>query len=174
MLKYLHIVLLLLAILFAGCRETTHQQPKVTKADMKNSMEKANRYLLSEEEQDIENYIARHELQMVSTGTGLRYQIVEQGSDKPIRNGQKVSIAYELRSIAGDMIYSSETEGIKTFVVGDGQVESGLEEAMLHLHEGDKAKIIIPYHLGYGLHGDDNKIPEYATLVYTIKLIDNQ
>ena len=57
MLRYLHIVLLLLAILFAGCRETTHQQPKVTKADMKNSMEKANRYLLSEEEQDIERKV---------------------------------------------------------------------------------------------------------------------
>lgn len=174
MIRYLHILLLLLALVVVGCRETTHQQPNVTKADMKNSMEKANRYLLSEEEQDIENYIARHELQMVSTGTGLRYQIVEQGSDKPIQNGQKVSIAYELRSIAGDIIYSSETEGIKTFIVGEGQVESGLEEAMLHFHEGDKAKIIIPYHLGYGLHGDDNKIPEYATLVYTIKLIDNQ
>ena len=174
MLKYLNIVLIMMALLIAGCHETPVQQQKVTKADMKNSMEKANRYLLTEEEQDIENYIARHGLQMASTGTGLRYQIMEQNSDKPIQSGQKVSIAYELRSITGDLIYSSDTEGIKTFVVGDGQVESGLEEAMLHLHQGDKAKVIIPYHLGYGLHGDDNKIPEYATLVYTIKLIDNQ
>ena len=72
------------------------------------------------------------------------------------------------------MIYSSENNGIKSFVVGEGGVENGLDEAMTYLHYGDVAKLIIPFHLGYGLHGDDNKIPEYATLVYTIKIIDNQ
>ena len=38
----------------------------------------------------------------------------------------------------------------------------------------DVAKLIIPFQLAYGLHGDDNRIPEYATLVYTIKVIENQ
>ena len=81
---------------------------------------------------------------------------------------------YELYSIAGDLIYSSDSEGVKSFVVGDGTVESGLDEAMSYLHRGDEARLIIPFHLGYGLHGDDRSIPEYATLVYKIKIIDNQ
>lgn len=149
-------------------------QPPVTKEEMKNSMEKANRYLLNEEEEDIANYVRRHQLDMTSTGTGLRYQIMEQGSSRLIEKGQKVTLEYELHSIAGDLIYSSENEGLKSFVVGEGGVESGLDEAMTYLHYGDVAKLIIPFHLGYGLHGDDNKIPEYATLVYTIKITDNQ
>lgn len=148
-------------------------QPPVTKEEMKNSMEKANRYLLNEEEEDIANYVRRHQLDMTSTGTGLRYQIMEQGSSRLIEKGQKVTLEYELHSIAGDLIYSSENEGLKSFVVGEGGVESGLDEAMIYLHYGDVAKLIIPFHLGYGLHGDDNKIPEYATLVYTIKITDN-
>lgn len=148
-------------------------QPPVTKEEMKNSMEKANRYLLNEEEEDIANYVRRHQLDMTSTGTGLRYQIMEQGSSRLIEKGQKVTLEYELHSIAGDLIYSSENEGLKSFVVGEGGVESGLDEAMTYLHYGDVAKLIIPFHLGYGLHGDDNKIPEYATLVYTIKITDN-
>jgi len=170
--KYL-IFMLLLA--FVSCGEKPQKQAEtLSKSEMKSSMEKANRYLLNEEETDIENYIKRHGLAMTSTGTGLRYQILKQGSEQKIGKGERVTLEYELHSIAGDLIYSSENEGVKDFVVGEGVVESGLDEAMTYLHRGDVAKLIIPFHLGFGLHGDDNRIPEYATLVYTIKIIDNQ
>ena len=170
--KYL-IFMLLLA--FISCGEKPQKQAEtLSKSEMKSSMEKANRYLLNEEESDIENYIKRHGLAMTSTGTGLRYQILKQGSEQKIGKGERVTLEYELHSIAGDLIYSSENEGVKDFVVGEGVVESGLDEAMTYLHRGDVAKLIIPFHLGFGLHGDDNRIPEYATLVYTIKIIDNQ
>ena len=158
-----------------SCEEKPQPQPSpISKNEMKNSMETANRYLLNEEEEDIANYIKRHGLEMTSTGTGLRYQILKQGSEKRIEKGEKVTLEYELGSIAGDLFYSSEEDGVKSFVVGEGGVESGLDEAMTYLHWGDQAKLIIPFHLAYGLHGDDNRIPEYATLVYTIKVIDNQ
>lgn len=170
--KYL--IPLLLIAFFACVEKTPKQQNPVSKSEMKNSMETANRYLLNEEEEDIANYIKRHGLEMTSTGTGLRYQIMKQGSDKRIEKGERVTLEYELHSIAGDLIYSSDNDGVKSFIVGEGGVESGLEEAMNYLHRGDVAKLIIPYHLAYGLHGDDNRIPEYATLVYTIKIIDNQ
>lgn len=169
--KYL--ILLLLLGLF-GCGDAPKQTQSVPKDQMKNSMEKANRYLLNEEETDIESYVKRHGLDMVSTGTGLRYQVLSQGTGPKIEKGQRVSLEYELCSITGEMIYSSENDGIKTFVVGEGSVESGLEEVMGYLHYGDVAKLIIPYHLAYGLHGDDHSIPEYATLVYTIKIKENQ
>ena len=170
--KYL--ILMLLLAPFSCDNNEPKQQLSITKSDMKNSMEKANRYLLNEEEEDIENYVKRHDLTMTSTGTGLRYQILKQGSEKKIEKGEQVTLEYELHSIAGDLIYSSENDGVKSFVVGEGTVESGLDEAMTYLHRGDVAKLIIPFHLAYGLHGDDDKIPEYATLVYTIKIIDNQ
>jgi len=170
--KYL--IMLLLLSLFA-CDEKPQQPTNpVSREEMRNSMETANRYLLNEEEEDIENYVRRHGLEMTSTGTGLRYQILKQGSEQPIAKGERVTLEYELSSIAGDLFYSSENDGPKTFVVGEGTVESGLDEAMAYLHRGDVAKLIIPFHLAYGLHGDDNRIPEYATLVYTIKIIDNQ
>ena len=170
--KYLILMLLLVSF---SCDEKnpTPSQP-ITKGEMKSSMEKANRYLLNEEAEDIENYVKRHGLNMTTTGTGLRYQILKQGSEQKIEKGEVVTLEYELHSIAGDLIYSSENDGVKSFIVGEGTVESGLDEAMTYLHRGDVAKLIIPFHLGYGLHGDDNRIPEYATLVYTIKIIDNQ
>lgn len=166
--------MLLLFSVFSCEEKPQHQPVPISKSEMKNSMETANRYLLNEEEEDIANYIRRHGLEMTTTGTGLRYQILKQGSEKRIEKGEKVTLEYELGSIAGDLFYSSEKDGVKSFVVGEGGVESGLDEAMTYLHWGDQAKLIIPFHLAYGLHGDDNRIPEYATLVYTIKVIDNQ
>ena len=172
--------LILLLLLFCLSCEEKPEKPfnavpeKPSKKEMKNSMETANRYLLNEEEEDIANYVKRHELDMTSTGTGLRYQILKQGSEKRIEKGEQVSLEYEVCSIAGDLFYSSKEDGIKSFVVGEGGAEPGLHEAMTYLHRGDVAKVIIPFHLAYGLHGDDNRIPEYATLVYTIKIIDNQ
>ena len=174
--KYLckYLIVCLLLSLFSCGEKQQKQTETLSKSEMKSSMEKANRYLLNEEEEDIENYIKRHGLTMNATGTGLRYQILKQGSERKIEKGERVTLEYELHSITGDLIYSSENDGIKSFVVGEGEVESGLDEAMTYLHRGDVAKLIIPFHLGYGLHGDDNRIPEYATLVYTIKIIDNQ
>ena len=173
--KYCKYLIMLLLFSVFSCEEKPQHQPvPISKNEMKNSMETANRYLLNEEEEDIANYIKRHGLEMTSTGTGLRYQILKQGSEKRIEKGEKVTLEYELGSIAGDLFYSSEKEGVKSFIVGEGGVESGLDEAMTYLHWGDQAKLIIPFHLAYGLHGDDNRIPEYATLVYTIKVIDNQ
>lgn len=173
--KYCKYLIMLLLFSVFSCEEKPQHQPvPISKNEMKNSMETANRYLLNEEEEDIANYIKRHGLEMTSTGTGLRYQILKQGSEKRIEKGEKVTLEYELGSIAGDLFYSSEKDGVKSFVVGEGGVESGLDEAMTYLHWGDQAKLIIPFHLAYGLHSDDNRIPEYATLVYTIKVIDNQ
>lgn len=173
--KYCKYLIMLLLLSVFSCEEKPQPQPApISKSEMKNSMETANRYLLNEEEEDIANYIKRHELEMTSTGTGLRYQILKQGSEKRIEKGEKVTLEYELCSIAGDLFYSSGKDGVKSFVVGEGGVETGLDEAMTYLHWGDQAKLIIPFHLAYGLHGDDNRIPEYATLVYMIKVIDNQ
>lgn len=170
--KYL--ILMLLLVSFSCNEKNPKLSQPITKGEMKSSMEKANRYLLNEEAEDIENYVKRHGLNMTTTGTGLRYQILKQGSEQKIEKGEVVTLEYELHSIAGDLIYSSENDGVKSFIVGEGTVESGLDEAMTYLHRGDVAKLIIPFHLGYGLHGDDNRIPEYATLVYTIKILDNQ
>lgn len=172
--KCKYLILLLMLCLFS-CEEKPKQTPsEISKSDMKTSMEKANRYLVNEEEKDIENYIRRHGLDMVLTGTGLRYQVLRQGSDELLQQGQRVSMEYQVGSIAGDTFYSSENDGVKTFVIGKGEVESGLDEAVTHFHQGDYGIIIIPAHLGYGLHGDNDKIPEYTTLVYTIKIIESQ
>ncbi|MBR4155649.1 MAG: FKBP-type peptidyl-prolyl cis-trans isomerase [Bacteroidales bacterium] len=144
----------------------------VDKQELDRSLEKANRYMLLQESELINDYIVRHKLDVVQTGTGLRYQIIKEGEGEYIKKGDKITLAYELRLLNGDLIYSSEKEGNKTFLVGKGGVESGLEEAVLKLRKNSVAVVILPSHLAHGLLGDSNKIPPKAALVYKIKVID--
>jgi len=165
------IVFVMAVCMLASCGEQPQNQPKVSDSQLKESLEKANRYLVNDEEEDINNYVRRHRLEMESSGTGMRYQILTGGQGPLIRPGQTVTMEYVLNDIMGDIVYSSEKDGIITAVVGCGDVVSGLDEALQHLHQGDVAKVIVPSHLGYGLLGDQKDIPARSTLIYTVKIV---
>ena len=169
-----NLFVLLLGILLGSCQEQQQnpnpQQNLSSDAQVKESLEKANRYLVNDEEEEIDNYVRRHQLEMVSTGTGLRYQIIEKGQGKPVQPGKNVTLDYVLYDLKGDVVYTSETEGPMRFVVSRSEVPSGLDEAVRLLHEGDCAWAIVPSHLGYGILGDQKSVPSRATLIYLLKV----
>lgn len=146
----------------------------VTQKQVEDYLEQNNRDFLKYEADKINEYVERHDLNVIQTGTGLRYQIHDKGDGVLIKEGDIVTLEYEISLLNGDLIYSSENDGVKTFIVGRGGVESGLEEAILKLSKNSVATLIIPVHLAHGLIGDGNKIPTRATLVYSLKVIDKQ
>ena len=172
------IVISLFAVVLFSCnnnsgkQQNTVDKQKLTQKEMNAILEDANRYWLAQESELIEDYISRQELDMIKTGTGLRYQIHDSGDGVLIKEGDIVTLEYELRLLNGNLIYSSENDGDKVFLVGRGGVESGLEEAILKLSKNSVATLILPAHLSHGLIGDGNKIPQIATLVYKLKVID--
>ena len=166
------IVLLPLMVLLACCAgEETKREKTIPDKDIKESLVEANKKVVKTEEQHIKNLIARYGWEMEQAGTGLRYMIYEEGNGPSIVTGDIVEAAYEVRLITGDRGYSSEEQGNLVFKVGKGEVISGLEQGILLLRVGDKAKFVIPSHLAYGLLGDDEKIPTKATLIYDIQVI---
>ena len=165
-------IMLALVILALGCdREEAENRTGQTTVDPGESLIKTNRYLVKSEIEDIENYIRRHQWEMKETGSGLRYMIAEQGNGPKVKDGDIITIRYNLWLINGNLVYNSIDDGPKTFFVGKGGVESGLEEGVLLLHDGDKARFILPAHLAYGLLGDEKKIPPRTAIVYELELI---
>ena len=154
-----------------GCKEQPVKSTGSPGKQAAESLVKANRYLVKQEKEEIENYIRRHDWEMRETGSGLRYFIVKKGNGEQATKGKTAVLAYTTRLITGDLVYSSAENGLKTFIIGHGGVESGLEEAVLLMHRGDKARVIIPSHLAFGLLGDDKKVPARSTLIYEIELI---
>ena len=172
--KTIVIVFCAILVLLASCQEQPKPVTIPSDAQLKESLEKANRYLANDEEEDIQNYVRRHQWEMVSTGTGMRYQIVKAGNGPLIEPGQRVTMDYVLYDIFGDVVYSSDNDGVIQFVVGQGGVVAGVDEAVRHLHRGDVAHVIVPSHLGYGLLGDQKSVPSRATLIYTLTIIEVQ
>jgi FKBP-type peptidyl-prolyl cis-trans isomerase len=171
-LKLNRIFFITLSVFLIACNSESPSGGKVPEKKAAESLLKTNHYLVKQEKEEIENYIRRHGWQMQETGSGLRYEIVSKGTGEQAVKGNVAVLDYTCRLITGDIVYSSQKDGAKTFVIGHGGVESGLEEAVLLLHRGDKARLVIPSHLAFGLLGDDNKIPPRATLIYEIELID--
>ena len=62
--------------------------------------------------------------------------------------------------ITGDLCYSSKDRWSERNGIREKWRNSGLEEGLLLMKVGDKAKFIIPSHLAFGLLGDENRIPK--------------
>ncbi len=166
------LISLVLALLLFACNNTPNDNIETNKQNPDKSLVKVNKYLVRAENEEIENYVNRRGWEMKETGSGLRYQVFEQGVGPAATKGQLIEMEYELRLITGDIVYSSAKDGLKSFIVGHGGVEAGLEEAVLFLRKGDKAHIIFPSHLAYGLLGDQKRIPSRSTLIYEVNIIN--
>lgn len=139
---------------------------------LKTPLINVNKQLVKSEDEQIHDFIKRYGWDMDETGTGLRYLVYKKGNGTKAETGKTAKINFEVKLITGDICYTSKDDGAKEFVIGKSNEISGLEEGILLMKEGDKAKFIIPSHLAFGLHGDEDKIPKRATLIYDVELLE--
>jgi peptidyl-prolyl cis-trans isomerase A (cyclophilin A) len=118
------------------------------------------------------------ELDKIATGfnkaeSGLRYQIIQKGSGVKAEKGKTVSVHYKGQLADGTVFDSSykRNEPID-FPLGVGQVIAGWDEGIQLLNVGDKARFVIPSHLGYGSRGAGGVIPPDATLIFDVELMN--
>ncbi len=137
----------------------------------KESLQKANRYLTTLDAERIDNYVKRRQWNMKETKSGIWYEIYEKGDGEKAKEGQVAVLNFKISLLDGTLCYTSDSIGAKEFAIGHGGVESGLEEGILLLHEGDKARIIMPPFRAHGLLGDMEKIPPRSIIVYELELL---
>lgn len=58
-----------------------------------------------------------------------------------------------------------------SFTLGVGQVIKGWDQGLLNMCEGEKRRLVIPAHLGYGDRGAGEKIPGGSTLIFEVELL---
>lgn len=173
--KFCILIYVSFLFLFLSCNDVKDKKEIVHIIDNKEYelvLEEMNRKMLQYESDLINDYIVNNGLNVIKTGTGLRCQIYNDGVGDLVKQGDFIVLDYELRLLSGELLYSSENDGYKSFYVGRGGVEGGLEEAVLKLKRNSEALFILPPHLAHGLIGDGNRIPPKAILVYKIKVID--
>lgn len=106
------------------------------------------------------------------TNSGLRYKMVSEGNGKKAEKGKTVSVHYKGMLPDGTVFDSSyKRKQPIEFPLGKGHVIEGWDEGIQLLKEGDKARFVIPSHLGYGARGAGGVIPPNATLVFDVELM---
>ncbi len=107
------------------------------------------------------------------TESGLRYKMIQKGSGKKAENGKTVSVHYTGQLEDGKVFDSSypRKKPIE-FPLGRGNVIEGWDEGIALLQVGDKARFVIPSHLGYGSRGAGGVIPPNSTLIFDVELMD--
>jgi len=172
--KFIFIIILIFTFLAACQNDNTHRR-HLSKKELDKydkPLEAANRYLTLKDEERIVNYAKRRNWNMQKTESGLWYEIYEHGKGAKAKEGQIALLNYKISLLDGTLCYSSDSLGTKQFVIGHGGVESGLEEGILMLHIGDKARFIMPPFKAHGLLGDMKKIPARSIIVYELELLD--
>ncbi|MCC9043007.1 MAG: peptidylprolyl isomerase [Flavobacterium sp.] len=107
------------------------------------------------------------------TASGLRYQMIVNGTGKQAEKGKTVSVHYK-GALANGTEFDSSYKRKKPieFPLGMGHVIEGWDEGIALLKVGDKARFVIPSYLGYGESGAGGVIPPNAVLVFDVELMD--
>ena len=106
--------------------------------------------------------------------SGLKMiKLVENTDSIQPNRGQMVAVDYSGYLTDGTLFDSSVDRGKPIeFPVGNGSVIKGWDEAILKMHKGDKARLIIPASLAYGERGAGRVIPPNATLIFDVVLLE--
>lgn len=107
------------------------------------------------------------------TDSGLRFQVLQEGSGNKAEKGKTVSVHYKGQLVDGTVFDSSYKRNQPIdFPLGVGQVIPGWDEGIQLLKVGDKARFVIPSDLAYGSAGAGGVIPPDATLIFDVELMN--
>ncbi|MFL7808306.1 MAG: FKBP-type peptidyl-prolyl cis-trans isomerase [Anaerolineae bacterium] len=107
-----------------------------------------------------------------TTTSGLEFVSVEEGTGPMPQPGEVVTVNYVGMLEDGTTFDSSYSRGEPiSFPLGQGHVIPGWEEGIAMMHEGGKARLIIPPDLAYGDEGAGGVIPPGATLIFDVELL---
>lgn len=108
---------------------------------------------------------------VVTTASGLQYQVLRQGSGPRPRFTQRVRVNYEGRLLDGTVFDSSYQRGQSAEFSLD-QVIVGWTEGLTLMPVGAKYRFWIPASLGYGENGSPPNIGPNEVLVFEVELQD--
>lgn len=110
---------------------------------------------------------------VLTTASGLQYQIMKQGEGKVPQKGDRVKAHYTGTLLDGTQ-FDTSLKGEKKpfeFVVGAGRVIKGWDEAFLLMPAGSKWKLFIPADLAYG-ERQAGTIKPGSTLIFDVELLE--
>ena len=121
--------------------------------------------------EESEKYLTENALKegVVTTESGLQYEVIKMGRGKKPAATDKVKVHYHGTLVDGTVFDSSVERGEPTeFRLN--QVIKGWTEGLQLMPVGSKFRFVIPQELGYGSR-NSGSIPPYSTLIFEVELL---
>lgn len=172
----LKLLYLLIGILLLGCKSPEARRPiKAVSGSYTDQSIERNKQLVAQEEAFIK--------EILSKDTINQYLISEQGfwyyyntqlpeATEKADFGDIVEYKYNIQDIYGNIIYTEESIGVKTYHMDKQELMTGLREGLKILKEGETATFVFPSYKAYGYYGDLDKIGSNTPIISTVTLIN--
>lgn len=122
--------------------------------------------------QEILSYMLENKIDAVSNPSGLVFVKIEDGDGCFPKTGDKVAFHYKGYYLNGEIFDSSYDKPYPLIVeLGNEMIIKGLEEALLLMDKGSKAKVLIPFYLAYN-DMENAPVPPFSNLIFELEMID--
>jgi len=105
---------------------------------------------------------------IVTTGSGLRFQVLQPGTGRRPTRADAVQVLFEVRLAADNRLVESTPAPSGIPVAGSIR---GVTEALLLMNQGGRYRFWVPARLAYGRRGNPGMVPPDADLVFTMTLL---
>lgn len=176
--KYFIVITIVLFLCFlAACGDQKATGSVVTsseevKEDKDAPYVEGNKNIMRRENEEMQMFIRRYGWKMQRTPTGLYVEVLESGDGELFKENDRVAMAYKTFLLSGEQIYSSDSSGVKVFMVNRSEEIDALHEAVQMLRPGAKARLVIPSYLAYGVAGDGDRIQGLQPIVMEVRVLE--
>ncbi|MBD0832248.1 gliding motility-associated peptidyl-prolyl isomerase GldI [Aestuariibaculum sediminum] len=170
--KFLTLALLLLTL---ACKSPDARRPiSVKSGSFIDASVERNKKLNAKEQALIESFMnQKHENEYIASESGFWYFYntkVEIDSLQSPVFGDIVNYNYDVKTLNGQTIYSTEELKTRTYAIDKEELFTGLREGLKLMKTGETVTFLFPSQKAYGYYGDENKIGTNTPIMCKVTL----
>lgn len=177
--KYFKLLLIVFfsALLVSSCKKPQEARKPISHSSgsfMKESVAR-NKKIIAGEENQIKAVIKSDSTkQYIASKKGYWYcyESINLADSLTPMKGDVVLFDYEIKDLQGTVIYSQEELKPQVYRVDKQNIMMGLRDGIKLMRKKEKVRFLFTSHMGFGYHGDNNKIGTNQPLSCTVTLHD--
>jgi gliding motility-associated peptidyl-prolyl isomerase len=172
--KIAAVLVVLMAFAVTACSQQQARAPISSSSGtfMKESVER-NKKLIANEEQQIDSVMKSNPtVKYIASDKGYWYYYEKENTTDTLRpkRGDVAYFDYEIKDIKGNVIYSETELRPQVYLVDKQNIMMGLRDGIKLMNAGEKVTFLFPSHMGFGYHGDNDRIGTNVPLMCTVTL----
>ncbi len=164
--KTLTLILFLVAI---SCKTPEARRPiSVKTGSFIDASVERNKKLNAKEQATIEKLMKAENKTYIASESGFWYYYnnkIEIDSLKTPNFGDLINYNYNVKTLNGNLIYSTEELKTQNYAMDQEELFTGLREGLKLMKTGETVTFVFPSQKAYGYYGDENKIGSNIPLI---------